>query len=1000
MALSPQLLQFKSSGVYRLEFDKSQTANINVETLRLVVGTSRKGPYNTPVLIDTVESFNNVFGGIDKSLEKKGMFFHRSAVEALTRGPILALNLGKMTKSVYDVATGLPTVVGDSANFQSVSTNGSLEGNTAIEGNEDYADFFNTEKFWVPSDLKTLETINGTNAAFGKKGNLLNFVNIKQESITVITRQAADVAEFDMTAREWYGEGNVPSYLNELDRMSDFMLDVFVFKGEFNADALKNDPVYGDYFDAEGLLVEKLAEFANLRQITLLAQYTGSILPGFRDLEGRNLYIESIINLEARRTGLFCAVDEDAVLDEDRTKVDFVGHKVDPDQDFEVLSHVVKQNVSVEHNIDASYPGALITVGGASNNELTISGIPQPASETTDAVSAPDFLKSIAYTASAPEYANVSTYTPWVQTVAAVADLYNDQTTAQTATILNVDTAVQGTGNTLVITPNATTALDLGTLAANRWVTGGTNNLNVEINSIVNTTNPGTAFAADDVATITFGAAPDASVATDIAAGSVVHFADNGFVAGSPALGKIEIVGGEALWAGYTTETSVDLYHVTNSRVINLDFSTIGSGAGGTDSHSVGNTNFDVTFAIGDEPAIFPLSVGMYVDSAITGRIARIQRIEKVVDTVVTYKVYCNIEPAFANRYIKSFANASNYYKTLVLPKASIAVKSISNYLSVLTGGNGLYDALIDKDIIDFRYVVDTFTSFSDGKIETKRNLAQLAKDRENAAAILNAPTVADFKASFDPSFRDANGTFKTQYIKTGGNLDQNPTFLYNLPSIAEGANYAFYYAPGLVVNDNGKDVIVPPAAYVANNYIDKYTNALPWSIVAGPRRGVVSGANVKGAEYSFDKNDRDILEPFGINPIVFQRGVGLTILGNKTAQQSIKSALSSAHVREVLIYIQDGMANILKDYVFEFNTVQTRLEIKTLADSFMESVKQDGGVYEFRNIMDQTNNTNEVIDNNMGIIYTYVEPVKGLEIVVHRTTILNTGEIQSGNLG
>lgn len=91
-------------------------------------------------------------------------------------------------------------------------------------------------------------------------------------------------------------------------------------------------------------------------------------------------------------------------------------------------------------------------------------------------------------------------------------------------------------------------------------------------------------------------------------------------------------------------------------------------------------------------------------------------------------------------------------------------------------------------------------------------------------------------------------------------------------------------------------------------------------------------------------------------------------------------------------------MADILKDYVFEFNNAQTRLEIKTLADSFLESVQQDGGVYDFKNVMDQTNNTDEVIDNNIGIIDTFVEPVKGLEIVVHRTTILNTGEIQTGN--
>ena len=968
MALSPQLLQFKSSGVYRLEFDKSQTSNINVETLRLVVGTSRKGPYNTPVLIDTVESFNDVFGGIDKNLEKKGMFFHRSAVEALSRGPILALNLGKMTPTTYDA--GGVFLGGDTAHFQSVSTNGSLEGNKSNQDFDAYSEFFNTEKFWVPSDVNTLQTINGNNA---NEGNLLNFVNIKQQAITVITRQAANVAEFDMTAREWYGEGNVPSYLNELDRMSDYMLDVFVFKGEFNATALKNDPIYGDYFDEGGLLVEKLAEFANLRQITLLAQYTGSILPGFKDLEGRNLYIESIVNLEARRTGLFCAVDEDAVLDENGTKVDFVGHAIDADEDFEVLSHVVGQDVTVPHSITIG--AGSVNVSGASSNQLAFTGVLQTEYNNAN-IDTDDFVDSLI----SNEYAKVDSVSAFTETNTGLIAL-----PVAAVPHVSVNTSAPGITTTANLAGDVIDITGITALAAANFAIGKfySTDSGLTGNAIVNNTYVG------GVLQLTFTSAIASPLPT------TWDLYTSLYVAEVFSIGDFTITCLEAVAAPGAT---VSLYHVTNSRVIDLDFPSIG---GTLLSQIAGSTNFDVQFAtILTAPAIFPLSVGMYVDSAISGRIARISRIEKVVATTVTYKVYCDIEPAFANRLIKSFSTASDYYKTLVLPKASIAVKSITNYLSVLTGGYGLYDALIDKDIIDFRYVVDTFTSFSDGKIETKKNLSQLAKDRENAAAILNAPTVADFKASFDPSFKDANGTFKTQFIKTGGNLDQNPTFLYNLPSIAEGANYAFYYAPGLVVNDNGKDIVVPPAAYVANNYIDKYTNALPWSIVAGPRRGVVSGANVKGAEYSFDKNDRDILEPFGINPIVFQRGVGLTILGNKTAQQSIKSALSSAHVREVLIYIQDGMANILKDYVFEFNTVQTRLEIKTLADSFMESVKQDSGVYEFRNIMDQTNNTNEVIDNNMGIIDTYVEPVKGLEIVVHRTTILNTGEIQSGNLG
>ena len=102
--------------------------------------------------------------------------------------------------------------------------------------------------------------------------------------------------------------------------------------------------------------------------------------------------------------------------------------------------------------------------------------------------------------------------------------------------------------------------------------------------------------------------------------------------------------------------------------------------------------------------------------------------------------------------------------------------------------------------------------------------------------------------------------------------------------------------------------------------------------------------------------------------------------------------------MREVLIFIEDGLAEILKNYLFEFNNAQTRLEIKTLADNFMESVKKDGGVFDYRNIMDTSNNTNDVIDNNMGILDTFVEPVKGLEILVSRVTVLNTGEIASGN--
>ena len=750
MALSPQLLNFKSSGVYRLEFDKSQTTTNNVQTIRLVVGHSKKGPYNTPVFVQTAEEFNAIFGSIDTNLEKLGMFFHRSALAALGRGPILALNIANIDEN-------------DTIAFQSPVTNGSVDSISALDGANELASYFNIDKFWFPEDKAVLDTIGNLD-----KDRVLNFINIKQEPITVIVRKAQDVTSFEISAREWYGEGNVPAFLNDFDLVSDFMVDVFVFKGKFNPTDMDTDPIYGAFFDANGLIKGKLNEFSALRQVTLLAQYTGSLIPNFKDLEGRNLYIEAGINQEARRTGLFCAVNEDLVTDENGTKVDLVGHIYDETLDYEVLSYVIDNSVNP---------------------------------------------KAIAYD----------------------GDVYAN---------------------------NAST--------------------------------------------------------------------------------------------------------------------------------------FTMTFAVPAEADAFPIKKGHYVDALATNRLAKVQRVQRSGNV---WTVTCSqpVATTWSGFYNASFEEATVSYKPLVLEKATVANKTISGVLSQLTG-TGLFAALVDKDVIDFRYIVDTFASYEDGSILNKKELAFLAHERQNAAAILNAPTVSDFKKSTDPSFKNANNEFNVAYIKDGGNLDKNPSSLYALPSINDGANYAFYYGPGLLVRENGKDTIVPPAAYVSNNFIDKYFNALPWSIVAGPRRGVVSGANVVGVEYAFDKADRDILEPFGINPIVFQRGAGLTILGNKTAQQSVKSALSSAHVREVLIYIQDGMANILKNYVFEFNTAQTRLEIKTLADAFMQSVKADTGIYDFQNIMDQTNNTDDVIDHNMGIIDTFVEPVKGLEVVVHRTTILNTGEIKTGN--
>ena len=976
MALSPNLLQFKSSGVYRLEFDKSQTVNIPAETIRLVVGRSKKGPYNTPVLVEDVEQFTQVFGGIDKSLEKKNMFFHRSAIECLSRGPILALNLTTSDDN-------------DRVSLVSPATNSSQEGLSSVPKNnlpqnrvlKKYSDVFDTDKFWTPSDEKLLA------AAAQDTNHAISFVNIKQDPITVIVRQAGDVRGFEVAAREWYGEANIPEGIDADEYVSDYMVDVFVFKGKFDPAELNNDPTYGTYFTSKGLEKDQLAKFVGLREVTLLAQYTGSLIPEFMDNEGRQLYIETLINLEARRTGLFCAIQEDAL-----PNIDLIGNNFNVYQDYEVLSHRVEQVVTPLTADLSGFNGKLQVNGNtidvyadAGTTPATLSALPNPiqVGKWLHAEADGEYVQITAVndvTGNAGELQVQIVASGNIDQSIGVYEEYTASTQPATWTGTDAQVRVDENGNLIFSRAPENPGNIFQTPGAFpvTWLLSENSGEYIHIHSIN--------ASYDDTAAGGFGpgsylVSPEGSV------GFSTTLAGNGTIAAGAPFGGFKWVNQDSFPVNNLEKNARAVDFTPGWTVINPQDGTFKfqkDTTGGDDFNS-------------------DIKVGMYVPGE-GGKLSRILKIVKSVSgSVTTYtftthrKVTTN--PTYA---LKRYEDAAGVYKMFAFDGASQSDKLIggnTGLLSAIKPGTGLGNALVDKDNITFRYVVDTFGSLENGGILNKEELTLLCKERQNASAILNAPMVKELKASTNPSFlNELTGALDINNVATGGNLNLNPDALYTLPSINEGATYGFYYGPGLNVIENGRTKVIPPAAYVSNNYIDKFSDALPWSIIAGPRRGVVGGTGVQSLEFAFDKNDRDVLEPFGYNPIVFERGVGLTIKGNKTAQQGIQSALSSAHVREALIYIEDGLAEILKNYLFEFNNAQTRLEIKTLADNFMESVKKDGGVYDYRNIMDTSNNTTDVIDNNMGILDTFVEPVKGLEILVSRVTVLNTGEIASGN--
>lgn len=317
--------------------------------------------------------------------------------------------------------------------------------------------------------------------------------------------------------------------------------------------------------------------------------------------------------------------------------------------------------------------------------------------------------------------------------------------------------------------------------------------------------------------------------------------------------------------------------------------------------------------------------------------------------------------------------------------------------LSALTEYKGLRTGLLNKSEIDFRYVIDGFETYVDAG--AKKVLSYLAKQKQNAFAILNFPAVKTFVKCPYSSFTDAKGVFNVQYVVDGFNKKKAHTTAFSLPSNDEGASFAAFYTP-LKLSDGTIDSVVPSAGLVSNLFMEKYNSRLPYEIVAGPNYGAMSVSGLVGPDYNYSGDELNIIEPFGVNCMVYRPSFGTFINANQTAKQTPKSALSSVNVRELVIYIMDEVEKILQSYQWEFNNQTVRNKIKDRADSICARVQANGGIQAYLNVMDDSNNTPDIIDNEMAILSTHIEPGRGMGKMVHELTLYRTGQMNSTILG
>ena len=1127
--------KYKRPGIYINEIDNSliELPAQNV-LINLVPGFSKKGPYNRPVYIDNTIDFENVYGPIDKQLENKGSYFHRTCEKMLGTSPIWALNL---LATVPDRDTLKYVDISTSALYSSGNI---LTGNTAA-----YERFFNRQDFWTRDEESFLEIWNESGL---NPNTLLHFTNMGDKVITVFIFKST-ITGFDVTASDWYGGDTlVPTYIDPKSLISDYLVGVLILAGDWtDYKTLSVDSKWSKYFTLNGLIISNMQNFVNETAVTVLGSYDVSLIPNFKDLNSRDMYIESVLNNNTDKTSLFCTYNKDLLLDNDYLTdlVDLVGNTIVGDDaitgiTFLSYNQPIKETINYPQVILDSpnnvFGTATMSSQGHGWNNWTQTGITWNSGTSFNTstlkvvydVSSPKYVingvvysgttvssnitSGVTLTALTDGYKRndvlyldsdgieVMTGTAYVIGGTAVnreitftnenviilgtllvqnsggtyTGTYTSITTSQDFVSIQVTSGTTlGTGNWLKVVFTGTSGSTIGLseyarLRSHKVYTEVSTQLDANMGVIISSTNLKTpvidASAAGYTTTtndLIYIYLDTPSIYTDGSNGVLIYYVDNQFKLASSISTSDVIITTNDLTANNIVAKYSSFYTAFFDGIINNGDTLSGTTNKLTmyvDSLGVLRVTFSATVSdttnglyitsdIGNwrqtveieaiEGTDYTNVVGIYVDkdrySEITRglyleanwdenavllsnqaqkKLVRIVNIKN--DTVDTSLKILYTDGPIKIRYA---SGTTEMYTTCYPPVYEYATNlkginlkpfvvhpdslpngteaRMNTILNVMGINTSIYKGLINKNKISWRYLVD---SFGLGLQESsKQTYVDLCGDKLNCVGFINMPSAKSFRKSTNPSFVNDDGSLSSTYIKEGANQDLNPDFLYSFGDGA-GRSTVGYSFPYVKVTDNGVSSFVPPASYVATAYMRKFTTSVagvtPWTIVAGVNTGRVP--DISGTEMDFSDDDLTNFAEMGCNPITFIRNVGYIINDENTAQVFPESSLSFLHSREVLIELENELYDMLLRYQWKFNTATIRSEIKYKSDRICQRYVDSVGLYAYRNVIDETNNTPYIIDLQGGVLDTYVEIVKGMGWIVNSITIERTGTINS----
>ncbi len=152
-----------------------------------------------------------------------------------------------------------------------------------------------------------------------------------------------------------------------------------------------------------------------------------------------------------------------------------------------------------------------------------------------------------------------------------------------------------------------------------------------------------------------------------------------------------------------------------------------------------------------------------------------------------------------------------------------------------------------------------------------------------------------------------------------------------------------------------------------------------PWFSPAGLNRGQIR--NLVKLALNPTQAERDTLYKAGVNPVVSFPGEGTVLFGDKTLQNR-PSAFDRINVRRLFITLEKAISAAARSSLFEFNDEFTRAQFVALVEPFLREVQGRRGIYDYRVVCDETNNTAAVIDRNEFIGDIYIKPARSVNFI------------------